>query len=215
MINRRVLSRSVARSLSGLAHFEKENAKKHQFLSISLHANSPRSHKSVNFAAVNRKILQVQQVPRKLVRRLKALKKTVAAAESCSAGLAADLIAGIPGASRVLWGSFVSYTPEAKYRMLGVSEECLNLYGAVSRETACAMARGALEHSGADFSFSITGLAGPGGDETGMPAGIVWIAIMRRGENPEPALFHFKGSRNRVRLKAAEKALEILLKKIT
>ena len=154
-------------------------------------------------------------IARELVRRLKDLKKTVAAAESCSAGLAADLIASIPGASRVLWGSFVSYTPEAKRCMLGVSEECLKLYGAVSRETACAMARGAMERSGADFAFSITGLAGPGGDEAGMPAGTVWIATMRRGENPGAMLFHFQGSRNRVRRKAASKALEILLKQIS
>ena len=150
---------------------------------------------------------------RDLVRRLTVLEKTVAIAESCSCGLAADLIARIPGASRVLWGSFVSYTPEAKLQMLGVGEECLAQYGAVSRETACAMAQGALERSGADFAFSITGLAGPGGDGE-LPAGTVWIATAKQGESPEAELFHFRGSRNQVRKKAAEKALEQLLKKL-
>ena len=151
---------------------------------------------------------------RELVRRLTYLNKTVAAAESCSAGLAADLIAQIPGASKVFWGSFVSYTSEAKFRMLGLEEDCLNLYGEVSRETACAMARGAMERSGADFAFSITGLAGPGGDGTGKKAGTVWIATVQQGENPEATLFYFPGSRNKVRRKAAEKALEKILKKL-
>jgi PncC family amidohydrolase len=97
--------------------------------------------------------------------------------------------------------------------MLGVREECLSEFGAVSKETACAMAQGALERSGAGYAFSITGLAGPGGDGT-KPAGTVWIATVRQGEAPEATLFHFGGSRNQVRRKAAEKALEQLLKKL-
>ena len=150
---------------------------------------------------------------RELVRRLSVLNTTVAAAESCTAGLAAALIARIPGASRVLWGSFVTYTPEAKIRMLGVGEECLRQNGAVSMETACAMARLALERSNAGYAFSITGLAGPGGDGK-MPAGTVWIATVRKGEEPEAVLFRFRGSRNQIRLRAAEKALELLLRKL-
>jgi len=150
---------------------------------------------------------------RELIRRLTDLKTTVVAAESCTAGLAADLIARIPGASRVLWGSYVSYTPAAKLRMLGLREDCLSRFGAVSKETACAMAQGALEQSGAGYAFSITGVAGPGGDG-GIPAGTVWIATVRQGEAPEATLFHFGGSRNQVRRKAAEKALEQLLKKL-
>jgi len=141
---------------------------------------------------------------------LTVLKMTVAAAESCSAGIAADLIARVPGASKIFWGSFISYTAEAKRIMLGVSQECLNQYGAVSRETACAMARGALDISGADLAFSITGLAGPGGDNEGRQAGTVWIATLRQGGNPEAELFHFRGSRNSVRRKAAKKALDKL-----
>ena len=148
---------------------------------------------------------------RLLVQRLTELNKTIVAAESCSAGLAADLIARIPGASKVLWGSFVTYSPKAKLCMLGVKEDFLELYGEVSRETACAMALGALERSGADYAFSITGLAGPGGDGSGMEAGTVWIATVQNGENPGATLYHFRGSRNHVRKMAAEKALEKLL----
>jgi PncC family amidohydrolase len=156
----------------------------------------------------------VRQKAKKLVQRLTALNKSVAAAESCTAGLASSMIAGIPGASRVLWGSYISYTPEAKIMMLGVGNDILEQFGAISRECACAMVQGALEKSGADFAFSVTGLAGPGGDGTGNPAGTVWIAAARQGEEAQASLYHFTGSRNRVRRKAAEKALDVILKKI-
>jgi PncC family amidohydrolase len=156
----------------------------------------------------------VRQKVKKLVQCLTSLNKSVAAAESCTAGLASSLIAGIPGASRVLWGSFVSYTPEAKQLMLGVGNEILDQFGAVSGECACAMAQGALEKSGADFAFSVTGLAGPGGDERGTPLGTVWIAAVRQGEKAQATLYHFTGSRNRIRRKAAEKALDIILKRM-
>jgi PncC family amidohydrolase len=150
---------------------------------------------------------------REIIHRLTDQNMTVAAAESCTAGLASDLIARIPGASRVLWGSYVSYTTEAKFRMLGIEEAYLKQFGAVSRETACAMAQGALERSGAGYAFSITGLAGPGG-EGELTAGTVWIATVRQGDYPEAVLFHFRGSRNLIRRKAAQKALEQLLKKL-
>ena len=151
---------------------------------------------------------------KELIIRLNALGKTVAAAESCTAGLAADLVARIPGASRVLWGSFVSYTPESKVRMLGVREETLKQFGAVSRETACAMADGALERSGAHCAFSVTGLAGPGTDDSGQPAGTVWIATAVQNEKTIAAVYKFSGSRNSVRRKAAARALDDMMKRL-
>jgi PncC family amidohydrolase len=149
-----------------------------------------------------------------LVERLKAGGKFLAAAESCTAGLAADMIARVPGASAVFWGSFVTYTLDAKMKMLGVGQECLQKYGAVSRETACAMVRGALEKSGVDFAFSITGLAGPDGDGSPVPVGTVWIGFGRQGVETEAVCFYFSGSRNDVRQKAAETAIAELLKYI-
>jgi PncC family amidohydrolase len=145
-----------------------------------------------------------------LVRRLELLGKKAAAAESCTAGLAADLIARVPGASRVFWGSFVAYTVEAKVRMLGLDEALIRKYGAVSRETAVAMAEGALKKSGADYAFSVTGLAGPGGDGSGLPIGAVWIAVSGAGETGA-GLFRFSGSRNEIRRGAAKKAVSELL----
>jgi PncC family amidohydrolase len=149
-----------------------------------------------------------------LVERLKAAGKFLAAAESCTAGMAADMIARVPGASAVFWGSFVTYTLDAKMKMLGVSQECLQKYGAVSSETACAMVKGALEKSSADFAFSVTGLAGPGGDGTATPVGTVWIGLARQGVEGEAVCFNFSGNRNEVRQKAAETAIEELLKYI-
>jgi PncC family amidohydrolase len=156
----------------------------------------------------------VRRKAKKLVQLLTGLGKSVAVAESCTAGLVSSLIAGVPGASRVLWGSFVTYTLEAKQKMLGVPNETLEHFGAVSRECACAMALGALEKSGADFALSVTGLAGPGGDGTELPVGTVWIAAIGQGEKAQALLYHFRGSRNHIRKKAAEKVIDAVLNKI-
>jgi PncC family amidohydrolase len=112
----------------------------------------------------------------------------------------------------VFWGAFVCYTLEAKVKMLGLKEESINRYGAVSRETACAMVKGALDKSGADLAVSVTGLAGPGGDGTATPVGTVWIGTMARGGEPETAVFRYSGPRNEVRISAAEDALGELIK---
>ena len=152
-----------------------------------------------------------------LVRVLTARRQMIALAESCTAGLAADMIARLPGASRVLWGSFVTYTADAKTRMLGVPGELIEEHGAVSRPVSLAMAQGALERSGASWALSITGFAGPDGE--GVPVGTVWIglagpagAVMR--PPAEAKRFLFKGSRNEVRLAAATAALKEVLSKI-
>jgi PncC family amidohydrolase len=96
--------------------------------------------------------------------------------------------------------------------MLGLEEEALNRHGAVSRETALAMAKGALDRSGADMAVSVTGLAGPGGDGSPAPVGTVWIGKAVRGGEPEAVLFRYSGSRNEVRISAAKDALEELIK---
>jgi PncC family amidohydrolase len=138
----------------------------------------------------------------------------MAAAESCTAGMVADLVARIPGASRVLWGSFVTYMTDAKVRALGLDPRELEKFGPVSRETACAMALGALDRSGADYAVAVTGLAGPGGDGTAVPVGTVWIATVDRERVPLAHGFHFEGARNEIRERAARESLEALLKRI-
>jgi PncC family amidohydrolase len=153
-----------------------------------------------------------EALARRLIETLGRRSQTVAAAESCTAGLVADLFARIPGASGVLWGSFVTYTVDAKLKILGLDRRELERRGPVSRETACAMALGALEKSGADYAVAVTGLAGPGGDGTAVPVGTVWIAAVDRGRIPRAYMFRFKGLRNEIREKAALGALKILAK---
>ncbi|MDR0623741.1 MAG: CinA family protein [Treponema sp.] len=149
-----------------------------------------------------------------LVNKLQAASWTLVLAESCTAGLAADLIARIPGASRVLWGSFVTYTVDAKTAMLGLDRDMIKKYGAVSRETACAMAEGALEKSGAPLAAAVTGLAGPGGDGSAVPVGTVWIATALRGAPTKAAVFHYRDSRNGIRNSAALAVVEETLKRL-
>jgi PncC family amidohydrolase len=149
-----------------------------------------------------------------LVKKLSALSKPVVLAESCTAGLAADLIARVPGASNALWGSFVCYTVDAKVKMLGLNRAAVEKYGPVSRETACAMAEGALEKSGAHLAAAVTGLAGPGGDGTAVPVGTVWIATAIRGGETCSRVFQYQDSRNGVRNAAAAQVVEALLERL-
>jgi PncC family amidohydrolase len=139
----------------------------------------------------------------------------VVLAESCTAGLAASLLAEVSGASRVLWGSYVTYTSEAKMGMIGVDSAILEKHGAVSRETALAMAEGALRASGADIAGSVTGLAGPEGDGSGKPVGPGFIAGLRRAGGPaEEREYRFTGTRNGIRRAAAGELIALLLRMI-
>jgi PncC family amidohydrolase len=147
-----------------------------------------------------------------LIEILSAASLSLAAAESCTAGLVADLLARVPGASRVFWGSFVTYSIDAKIKLLGIGPDLIRRYGAVSRETACAMAEGALEKSGADMAVSVTGLAGPDGDGSGQSVGTVWIGFIRRGAPVEAVCRHYDGDRNTIRKNAAGDALEEIAK---
>jgi nicotinamide-nucleotide amidase len=97
----------------------------------------------------------------------------IACAESCTGGLVSSLLTEIPGSSAVLERGFVVYSNEAKQELLGVEAEILRDYGAVSAETAQAMAVGALAHSRADIAVSITGVAGPDGGSPQKPVGLV------------------------------------------
>lgn len=101
-------------------------------------------------------------------------------AESCTGGLVAATLTDIPGSSDVLDRAFVTYSNAAKQTMLGVSGAMLERYGAVSQETAEAMARGALAHAPVQLAVSITGIAGPGGAVPGKPVGLVHFAACSR-----------------------------------
>ena len=101
----------------------------------------------------------------------------VATAESCTGGLIAKRITDVPGASEVFECGIISYANEIKHKVLGVSEDDLNKYGAVSDPVAKQMAQGALKVSGADIAVSVTGIAGPDSDSTDKPVGLVYIGL--------------------------------------
>jgi len=111
----------------------------------------------------------------------RARKWKVATAESCTGGLVAGALTEIAGSSDVVDRGFVTYSNEAKQAMLDVPADTLTRFGAVSRETAEAMAQGALAHADADLAVSITGIAGPGGGSPEKPVGLVHFAAATRG----------------------------------
>ena len=107
-------------------------------------------------------------------------KLTIATAESCTGGLVAGALTEIPGSSDVIDRGFVTYSNDAKRKMLGVKATTLESFGAVSKETAIQMAVGALEEADVDLAVSITGIAGPGGATPGKPVGLVHFAVAAR-----------------------------------
>jgi nicotinamide-nucleotide amidase len=124
---------------------------------------------------------EIQAAATALLDLCKAKKLMVATAESCTGGLVAGALTDIAGSSAVVDRGFVTYTNAAKHQMLGVSSDTLDKFGAVSRETAEAMARGALDHADADLAVAITGVAGPGGGSSEKPVGLVHFAAATRG----------------------------------
>lgn len=145
-----------------------------------------------------------------LLERLREEKLTLVTAESCTGGLIAKLLTDVPGSSDVVWGAFVTYSNDAKTRLLGVSADILRSYGAVSRETVHAMAAGALDASGAQAAVAVSGVAGPGGGSGEKPVGSVWIgARLSTGKHAEK-FFRFPPPRERVRELSAWAALFLL-----
>ena len=106
----------------------------------------------------------------------------VATAESCTGGMIIALLTDIPGSSSMVDRGFVTYSNDAKREMIGVSAETLKAHGAVSEETAREMAAGALEHSHAGITLSVTGIAGPDGGSPGKPVGLVWFGLAIKGK---------------------------------
>ena len=140
--------------------------------------------------------------------------RTVALAESCTGGLVAAALTEIPGSSSVFDRSYVTYSNAAKREMLGVPSEIIETFGAVSIACVWAMAKGALERSGADVAVAISGVAGPGGGTALKPVGtVVFARVTRHSENePEGELKFFdEPDRAAIREAAALWALELLL----
>ena len=137
--------------------------------------------------------------------------KTLALAESCTGGLISQLITSRPGASEFYLGCAVTYSNQAKERILGVSHDTLMEHGAVSEETAKEMAAGARRVFGSDIAASVTGIAGPGGATDEKPVGMVCIAATD-GINTVSSINRFGGDRDMVRASSVAAAARAIMK---
>ena len=152
--------------------------------------------------------LTMQQVVGKL---LAAQQKTVCTAESCTGGYVAHLITTVPGSSEYYKGSVVSYANETKQDMLGVDAQTIAQFGAVSKETASQMVKGALRVLKTDYALVTTGIMGPDGGTADKPVGTVWVGVGNAGKT-ETHHFHFRFDRQRNMELTATNALNILRK---
>ena len=133
---------------------------------------------------------------------------TISTAESCTGGMVSARLVNVPGASRVFMEGYVTYSNEAKMKLLGVREETLAAWGAVSAQTAEEMAIGGAKAAGTDVCVSITGLAGPDGGTAEKPVGLVYMACALKGQ-VSLARYQFKGNRGKIREQSVMKALDL------
>lgn len=146
---------------------------------------------------------------RALLQRFRERSLTLSTAESCTGGLLGAMITAVPGSSDVYKGGVISYCNEVKHRILDVPETILSQYGAVSWQTAEAMARGARAACRADIGVGITGLAGPEGDGSGLPVGLVFIGYSDAKQTTYRKL-SLSGSREEIRRQACAEAVSLI-----
>ncbi len=144
---------------------------------------------------------------------LKKQNKVISVAESCTGGLLASRITKISGASEIFHESFITYSNESKIHRLGVKEETLTTYGAVSKETALEMAIGLKEQTNADITVSITGIAGPTGETVEKPIGLVHFGLVHNNKTISEHRI-FNGNREMIQLRATQFALDMVRKEL-
>lgn len=156
--------------------------------------------------------VQVKVISREISEYLWRAGKTVCTAESCTAGLVSASIAALPGASTYFKGGLVTYVNELKTQLLGISEELLAEYGAVSEQCARGMVAGAIERMGTDYAVAVTGYAGPGGGPEA-PVGTIFVAV---GTAEEVVVRELKGDDGREAnvSRASLTAMQMLLEKL-
>lgn len=148
-----------------------------------------------------------------VVKMLKAAKMTVTTVESCTGGLLSGTLVDVAGVSDVFNQAFVTYANEAKHSLVGVNQETLDSYGAVSEETAREMAEGGAKAAKADACLSVTGIAGPDGGTAEKPVGLVYIGCHVNG-NTIVERNIFSGTRREVREQSVLAALKLLKKQL-
>ncbi len=149
----------------------------------------------------------------KTVEELKKKSMTVSFAESCTGGLLAKMITDVSGSSAVFECGVVSYSNRIKHEILGVKNDTLEKYTAVSEQTVIEMAQGVKRLSGADIAVSVSGIAGPGSDSSGLPVGLIWICVILKNKTVTKKLTNSfdENVRENNRLSAAEAVFDMIL----
>ena len=147
-----------------------------------------------------------------LIQKLTASNQTLSTVESCTGGLLFGYLTAVPGASAVLERGFITYSDQSKQEMVGVTENTLAAFGAVSQQTAEEMAKGGCQSANTNLSVSVTGIAGPGGGTDEKPIGLVWISAFRNDGVRETERHLFKGDRQQIRTAACTHAISLLLR---
>ena len=138
---------------------------------------------------------------------------TITTVESCTGGLIGHVLTEIPGSSAYYLGGFVTYSDDAKKSMVGVPAEVLASHGAVSAQTAMAMAAGGRDRTGAALGVSVTGIAGPDGGSAAKPVGLTYVAVADAA-GAEVRRFAWSGSREANKRASAQAALELVLERL-
>ena len=152
-----------------------------------------------------------KMIEEKVVARLKEKGWQVTCAESCTGGMIAATLVNVAGVSDVFMESYVTYANASKHKLIGVKEETLETYGAVSRQVAEQMAKGAAKAASAQAAVAVTGIAGPDGGTPDKPVGLVYIGCFVDGKTVVTEN-HFKGSRMEIREQTTQAALALLYK---
>ena len=152
----------------------------------------------------------IRTLEEQIYEKLKENKLTITTAESCTGGLLSGRLINVAGISSYLKEAYVTYCDEAKHKLLGVSTETLDMYTAVSEQTACEMAIGGAKAAGADICLSVTGIAGPESEGEQFPAGLVYLGCYFKGTTFCLRKM-FSGNRLEVRNQAVEASLTMLL----
>ena len=147
-----------------------------------------------------------------LIQKLTASNQTLSTVESCTGGLLFGYLTAVPGASAVLERGFITYSDQSKQEMVGVTENTLAAFGAVSQQTAEEMAKGGCRIARTDLSISLTGIAGPSGGSAEKPVGLVWISAFRKDGVQQTERHLFTGDRKQIRMLACTHAISLLLR---
>lgn len=158
--------------------------------------------------------MPLQALASNLVDRCRTARLTLATAESCTGGLIATAITAVPGCSDVFERGFVTYANRAKAELLGVPEEMLTVFGAVSEPVARAMAEGALARAPVKLAVAVTGIAGPSGGSESKPVGLVHIAAALTNGQTRHERHIIYGNRDAIRTGAAAAALQLALRQV-